>query len=95
MTRSFKSGGINNALDGTEDDLVWDNNKEAAAAEDEEEPIDNEFKTDSSAEHSNKRFFSEPPRFFLEPTNQIKSMINVVCLLFIHLPVFICIFISV
>ena len=50
MTRSFKSGGINNALDGTEDDLVWDDNEEAAAAEDEEEPIDNEFKTDSSAE---------------------------------------------
>ena len=37
----------------------------------------------------NKRLFSEPPRFFLEPTNQIKSMRNIVCLLFIPLPVFI------
>ena len=49
----------------------------------------------SSGELSNKRFFSEPSQFFLEPTNQIKSMINVVCLLFIHLPVFIYILISV
>ena len=46
ITRSFKSCGINNALDGTEDDLVWDDNE----AEDEEEPIDNELETDSSAE---------------------------------------------
>ena len=92
ITRLFKSCGINNALDGTEDDLVWDDDEEE---EDKEEPIDNEFETDGSAELSHKRFFSEPPRFFLEPTNQIKSMINVVCLLFIHLPVFIYIFISV
>ena len=87
ITRSFKSCGINNALDGTENDLVWDDDEEEEA-EDEEEPIDNEFETDSSAELSHNRFFSEP-------TNQIKSMINVVCLLFIHLPVFIYIFISV
>ena len=37
ITRLFKSCGVNNALDGTEDDLVWDNNEEEEA-EDEEEP---------------------------------------------------------
>ena len=41
----IKSCGINNALDGTEDDLVWDEDEEE---EDEEEPSDNEFETDSS-----------------------------------------------
>ena len=46
------------ALDGTEDDADWDDEEEAA--EDAEEPIDNEFETDSEAELSNKRFFSEP-----------------------------------
>ena len=45
ITRSFKSCGINNALDGTEDDAVWDDEEEEA--EDAEEPIDNEFETDS------------------------------------------------
>ena len=49
ITRSFKSCGINNALDGTEDDLVWDDNEEEEA-EDEEAPSDNEFETDSSDE---------------------------------------------
>jgi len=48
ITRSFKSCGINNALDGTEDDAVWD--KEEEEAEDAEEPIDNECETDSEAE---------------------------------------------
>ena len=47
ITRSFKSCGINNALDGTEDDAVWDDEEEA---EEPEEPIDNEFETDSEAE---------------------------------------------
>ena len=47
ITRSFKSCGINNALYGTEDDLVWDEDEEEEA-EDEEEPSDNEFETDSS-----------------------------------------------
>jgi len=48
ITRLFKSCGINNALDGTEDDAVWDEEEEAA--EDAEEPIDNKFETDSEAE---------------------------------------------
>ena len=48
ITRSFKSYGINNALDGTEDDAVWDDEEEEA--EDAEEPIDNEFETDSEGE---------------------------------------------
>lgn len=48
ITRSFKSCGINNALDGTEDDAVSDDEEEKA--EDAEEPIDNEFKRDSKAE---------------------------------------------
>jgi len=49
ITRLFKSCGINNALHGTEDDLVRDNDEEEQA-EDEEEQSDNEFETDSSAE---------------------------------------------
>lgn len=36
------------ALDGTEDDAVWDDEEEEA--EDAEEPIDNEFETDSEGE---------------------------------------------
>jgi len=48
ITRLFKSCGINNALDGTEDDAVWDEEEEEA--EDAEELIDNEFETDSEAE---------------------------------------------
>ena len=47
--RSFKSCGINNALDKTEDDLVWEDDGEEEA-EDEEAPIDIEFETDSSSE---------------------------------------------
>jgi len=47
ITRSFKSCGINNAIDGTEDDAVWDEEEEEA--EDAEEPIDSEFETDSKA----------------------------------------------
>ena len=48
ISRSFKSCGIHNALDGTEDDAVWDDEEEEP--EDAEEPIDNEFETDSEAE---------------------------------------------
>jgi len=48
ITRSFKSCDINNALDGTEDDAVWDEEEEET--EDAEEPIDNKFETDSKAE---------------------------------------------
>ena len=48
ITRSFVSCGISNALDGTEDDAVWDDEEEEA--EDTEERIDNEFETDSEAE---------------------------------------------
>ena len=48
ISRSFKSSGINNALNGTEDDAVW--NDEEEEPEDAEEPIDNEFETDSEAE---------------------------------------------
>ena len=46
IVRSFKSCGINNALDGTEDDAVWDDEEEDA-----EEPVDNKFETDSETEN--------------------------------------------
>ena len=36
-----------NALDGTEDDAVWDDKEEGA-----EEAVDNEFETDSKAENN-------------------------------------------
>ena len=45
MHPSVKSCGINNALDGTKDDAVWDDEEEDA-----EEPINNEFETDSEGE---------------------------------------------
>ena len=48
ITRSFKSCGISSAVDGTEDDAVWDDEEEEA--EDTEERIDKEFETDSEAE---------------------------------------------
>ena len=48
ISRSFKSCGINNALDGTEDDAVWDD--EEKEAEDADEPVENKFETDSEAE---------------------------------------------
>ena len=46
ITRSFKSCGISNALDGTEDDAVWDDEEEEA--EDIEERSDNEFERQRS-----------------------------------------------
>ena len=46
ITRSFKSCGISDALDGTEDDAVWDDEEEEA--EDIEERIDNEFERQQS-----------------------------------------------
>ena len=48
IMRSFKSCGIRNALDGTENDVVWDD--ELEEAKDTEEWIDSEFETDSEAE---------------------------------------------
>ena len=48
ITRLFKSCGISNALDGTEDDVVWDD--ELEEAEYTEEWIDSKFETDSEAE---------------------------------------------
>lgn len=50
MTRSFKSCGFSNALNGTEDDAVWDAEEEEA--EGPEEPIDKEFQTEREAEHN-------------------------------------------
>ena len=41
--KSFKSCGITNALDGSEEDAVWE--KENVETEDAEEIIDNEFET--------------------------------------------------
>ena len=45
---SFHCSLINNALDGTEDDAVWDDEEEET--EDADETFDNEFETDSEAE---------------------------------------------
>lgn len=47
ITKSFKSCGITNALDSTEDEVVWDEGEEA---EDPEDAIDNEFETESEGE---------------------------------------------
>ena len=48
IEQSFKSCGIANALDGSEDDAVWEEENEET--EDAEEIIDNEFETDSEGE---------------------------------------------
>ncbi|CAH3122811.1 unnamed protein product [Pocillopora meandrina] len=48
IEKSFKSCGIANALDGSEDDAVW--KEENEETEDAEEIIDNEFQTDSEGE---------------------------------------------
>ena len=48
IEKSFKSCGIANALDGSEDDVVWEEENEET--EDAEEIIDNEFETDSEGE---------------------------------------------
>ena len=48
IEKSFKSCGIANALDGSEDDVVWEEENEET--EDAEEIIDNEFEIDSEGE---------------------------------------------
>ena len=47
IQKSFKSCGIANAVDGSEDDAVWDEENEEENAE---EVVDNEFETDSKGE---------------------------------------------
>ena len=101
ITRSFKSCGISDALDGTEDDAVWDDEEEEA--EDIEERIDNEFERQRSrrrrvAELSpafkQMVFFRATPVLF-RTNKSDKVMVNVGCVLFINLPLFIYILISV
>ena len=48
IAKSFKSCGIANALDGTEDEAVWDD--EGEGTEDAEDAVDNEFETESEGE---------------------------------------------
>ena len=48
IEKSFKSCGSANVLDGSEDDVVWEEENEET--EDAEEIIDNEFETDSEGE---------------------------------------------
>ena len=48
ITKSFKSCGITNALDGTEDEAVWDD--EGEEEKDPEDGIDNEFEMESLGE---------------------------------------------
>ena len=50
--KSFKSCGIANALDGSEDDAVWEDENEET--EDAEEIIDNEFETGSEGEEGER-----------------------------------------
>ena len=47
IQKSFKSCGIANAVDGSEDDPVWDEENEEENAE---EVVDNEFEADSKGE---------------------------------------------
>ena len=47
VIKSFKSCGISNALDGTEDDAVYEESGDVLDADDE---LDNEFDTDSESE---------------------------------------------
>ena len=45
VANSFKSCGISNAMDGTEDEAVWE--EEGAEADEAEDKLENEFDTDS------------------------------------------------
>ena len=48
MRQSFRTGGISNALDGTEDDAIFEENIPEENSEDKE--MDNEFEKDSEDE---------------------------------------------
>ena len=50
VIRSFKSCGISNALDGTEDDAVYEEKSEGEDVLDADDKLDNEFDTDSESE---------------------------------------------
>ena len=51
VMKSFKSCGISNALDGTEDDALYEEETEGGEAVDtDEDELDNEFDTDSETE---------------------------------------------
>ena len=49
VIRSFKSCGISNALDGTEDDAVNEEESESEDVLDVDDKLDNEFDTDSES----------------------------------------------
>ena len=48
VANSFKSCGISNAMDGTEDEAVWE--EEGAGADEADDELENEFDTDSEQE---------------------------------------------
>ena len=48
VANSFKSFGISNTLDGTEDEAVWE--EEGAGADEADDELENEFDTDSEQE---------------------------------------------
>ena len=48
VANSFKSRGISNALDGTENEAVWE--EEGAGADEADYELENEFDTDSEQE---------------------------------------------
>ena len=50
VIRSFKSCGISNVLDGTEDDTVYEEESESGDVLDADKDLDNEFDTDSESE---------------------------------------------
>ena len=50
IAHSFKSCGISNALDGTEDEAVWEEETGGAEEGGDDEVIDNEFETDSESD---------------------------------------------
>ena len=52
MSRSFKTCGISNALDGTEDDAVYEEETPEIDGEEEEEEMEEEFDTDSDEDES-------------------------------------------
>ena len=48
VANAFKSCGISNALDGTEDEAVWE--EEGAGADEADDDVENDFDTDSEQE---------------------------------------------
>ena len=100
--RSVMSCGISNALDGTENDAVWDDKEEEA--EDQKSWLTMSLRQTAKPRTTSRWgqpsfqtnvLFRATPVLFRTNKSDKNHMINIVCLLFIHLKLYIYILISV